>query len=262
MLFKEYGEASGQVIVMLAGSFCAGECLDYLYSKLDGYRIIVPTYNGHYEGSKDFTSRAGEASEICAHLAGLNITDIQMIYGQSMGAEVGMELYRQLAVAGIAVHCLFFDGAPMIKLSPVYKVFMKFKFSSMIRMFEGKTADEAMEAPIVKKIVGAKAEQLRPMIEAVCQTASYLSAQSIKNVTECCYTFDYPPLSEEMQARTTFFYGSEEKAYKTCYELVHQAYPKANYIIEQDQGHVTYSCECTDDYIELLKDALDPDSLA
>lgn len=133
---------------------------------------------------------------------------------------------------------------------------MKFKFSSMIKMFEGKTADEAMRAPIVKKIVGSKVEQLRPMIEGVCQVAPYLTSQSIKNVTECCYTFDYPPASEEMQAHTTFFYGSEEKAYKTCYDLVHKAYPKASYIVEQGQGHVTYSCEHTDDYIKLLEGVL------
>lgn len=253
MLFNEYGETSGQVIVMLAGSFCTGESLDYLYNKLDGYRIIVPTYNGHYKGSKDFTSRAGEAAEICDHLNELGITDVQMIYGQSMGAEVGMELYSQLNSAGVRVHSLFFDGAPMIKLSSAYKAFMKFKFSSMIKMFEGKTADEAMRAPIVKKIVGSKVEQLRPMIEGVCQVAPYLTSQSIKNVTECCYTFDYPPVSEEMQAHTTFFYGSEEKAYKTCYDLVHKAYPKASYIVEQGQGHVTYSCEHTDDYIKLLE---------
>lgn len=255
MKFDVHGNASDPVIVMLAGSFCAGECLAYLYNKLDGYCIIVPTYNGHYDGSKDFTTRAGEAAEVCAYLAQQGIGDVQMIYGQSMGAEVGMELYRQLAQAGVRVRSLFFDGAPMIRLSPAYKAFMKFKFSSMIKMFKGKTADEALEAPIVKKIVGAKAEQLRPMIEAVVQVAPHLSAQTIKNVTECCYTFDFPPLSEEMQAHTSFFYGSEEKAYKTCYDLVHKAYPKATYLIEQGQGHVTYSCEHTDDYVQLVRAA-------
>lgn len=256
MRFDVYGEDSKPVVVMLAGSFCGGQCLDYLYDKLKGYRIIVPTYNGHYEGSKDFTSRAGEASEICERLIGLGILDIQMIYGQSMGAEVGMELYRQVSAAGISVQSLFFDGAPMIKLSPAYKAFMKFKFASMIKMFKGKTADEALKAPIIKKIVGAKAEQLRPMVEGVCQVAPFLSTQSIKNVTECCYTFDYPSLTDDMQTHTTFFYGSEEKAYKTCYNLVHRAYPKANYIIEQGQGHVTYSCEHTDDYLQLIRTVL------
>lgn len=68
MLFNEYGEASGKVIVMLAGSFCTGQILDCLYTKLNGYRIVVPTYNGHYKGSKDFASHAGEAAEICTYI--------------------------------------------------------------------------------------------------------------------------------------------------------------------------------------------------
>ena len=39
-----------------------------------------------------------------------------LLYGQSIGAEVGIELYRQLLDNGVTVdHCLF-DGAPCISL--------------------------------------------------------------------------------------------------------------------------------------------------
>ena len=144
MKFKILGEKGNPVIVMLTGSFCPGECLDYIYSRMKDYYIIIPTYNGHYKDSKDFTTRENEAREIREYLCELGVEHIQMIYGQSMGTEVGMELYKQLANEGIKVQNLFFDGAPMIQLSVPYKAFMRFKFGTMIKMFRDKSIDEAM----------------------------------------------------------------------------------------------------------------------
>ena len=40
-----------------------------------------------------------------------------MIYGQSRGAKIGIELYQQLLEKQITVESCFFDGAPCTKLS-------------------------------------------------------------------------------------------------------------------------------------------------
>lgn len=98
-----------------------------------------------------------------------------MIYGQSMGSEISAELGKQLLSRKIKVENIFFDGAPMIRLSRVYKLFMY------------------------------------------------------------------------------FFYGTEEKAYKTCIKKVIKEYPKANYILKEGHGHMTYSVENFDEYIKLLR---------
>ena len=84
----------------------------------------------------------------------------------------------------------------------------------------------------------------------------YLTKNSIKNEVECCYTFDFPKLDENMQKHTYFFYGEEEKAYKTCYKLVQKAYPKANYRVEKGHGHMTFSCEYTKEYVAWLQDII------
>lgn len=173
MKFNVMGEKGNPVVVMLTGSFCPGECLEYIYSRMQDYYIIVPTYNGHYKDAKDFTTRENEAKEIRGYISNLGIDYIRMIYGQSMGSEVGMELYRQLS-----------------------------------------------------------------------------------NEVGCCYTFDFPKLDENMQKHTYFFYGEDEKAYKSCYKLVQTAYPKANYKVEKGHGHMTYSCEYTDKYAAWLEDII------
>lgn len=261
MKFMAMGEKSNPVVVMLTGSFCPGECLENIYSRLKEYYVIVPTYNGHYEGSKDFTTRENEAREILEYLASLHIEEIHMIYGQSMGCEIGMELYKLLTETKIKVHHLFFDGAPMIRLSKAYKAFMRFKFSSMIRIFRDKSIDEAMDMKFLKQFAGDKINSLRPMIESLVAIAPYLTKNTIKNEVECCYTFDFPKLSEEMQKNTYFFYGGEEKAYKSCYKYVKKAYPNANYQVEKGQGHITYACEFTNDYVKKLKNIINESSL-
>lgn len=180
-----------------------------------------------------------------------------MIYGQSMGSEVGMELYRQLSEDGIKVNNLFFDGAPMIRLSRAYKVFMRFKFGTMIKVFRDKTIDEAMNMKFLKKFAGNKINSLKPMIESLVMIAPYLSKKSLKNEVECCYTFDFPVLDNDMQKKTYFFYGEDEKAYKTCYKLIQKAYPYANYHIEKGHGHMTYSCEYIDEYVNWIKEIVE-----
>lgn len=253
MKFQVMGEKGNPVVVMLTGSFCQGECLEYIYSKMEEYYVIVPTYNGHYQGAKDFTTRENEAGEIREYLSELGVDEVHMIYGQSMGSEVGMELCRQLLNRGIRVHSLFFDGAPMIRLSAAYKLFMRFKFSSMIKLFKDKTLDQAMNMRFLKQFAGNKINSLKPLMETMTKVAPHITPNSIINEVECCYTFDYPKIDENMQAHTYFFYGDEEKAYKTCYKLVKKAYPGANFYVEKGHGHMTYSCEYTDKYANWLK---------
>lgn len=254
MLFNTFGNKDNPVIIMLPGSFCPAESMRNLYSKLcEDYYIIAVTYNGHHKNSKAFTTRQGEAAEITDYLKSCGITSVQMIYGQSMGAEIGIELLRQLLENGITVHKAFFDGAPCIKLSKAYKAFMLIKFRSLIKMAKNKSVDDVLKMPLVKKFAGGNAEALRPMLEDLSMVTSYLSDTSIKNENECCYTFDFPQFSEEMQKNMFFFYGEEEKAYKLCAKYVKKAYPNAVYKIEKEQGHLTYVSSRTEEYLNLMR---------
>ena len=132
MKFHEFGEDSKPVIIMLTGSFCPAEALDYLYKPLsEDYHVIIPDYNGHYKGSCAFTTRQNEAAEILRFVKYRQIPAIALLYGQSMGCEIGIELLHQMLKAGIPVRHAMFDGAPCIRLSVPYKAFMYFKFTAI-----------------------------------------------------------------------------------------------------------------------------------
>lgn len=253
MKFDVFGNSGNPIVIMLAGSFCPAESMKELYSRLSAhYYVIVPTYNGHCENSGDFTSRRGEAAQIRSYLRGKGIERVRLIYGQSMGAEVGMELLSQLASCGATVDTAFFDGGPFIKLSSAYKALMLIKFKTLISMVRTKSIDDVLAMPLVNKFSNGDPECYRGILEDMKKTSAYLSDESVVNVNECCYTFDFPAMDESVQKRLFFFYGGAEKAYKTCFANVKKAYPMANYKVVPDSGHLTYCAKHPDEYVKLL----------
>ena len=254
MRFDYYGDKTNPCIIMLSGSFCPGNCMEYIYMELcNDFYIIVPTYNGHYKGGGEFTTRQNEAAEIIQCLIDNNISNIKMIYGQSMGAEIGMELISQLNGAGIGFDSAFFDGGPFITLSKAYKAFMYFKFRTMINIIRKKSVDELLEWKFLNQFTNGDTASLRNMIESLASISPYLSDKSIKNECECCYTFNFPVMDKNTQNKIYFFYAKEEKACKTCFRLVKNAYPDAHFKVVKGYGHMTYSVRNTDKYVGCLK---------
>jgi esterase/lipase len=253
MRFNTFGSKDKPVVVMLAGSFCPGESMEYLYDKWKKeFYIIVPDYNGHYEGST-FSTRQNEAHEIVEYIKEQGIQRIKMVYGQSMGAEIAIELIHQLLEAGVTVDKGFFDGAPCIKLSKAYKALMYYKFKSLVHMLKDKTPEDMLQIKFLKKFTNGDTESLRIMTEPIIAASKFITDESIKNENECCYTFDFPKFDEGYQKNLCFFYAKEEKAYRTCIKGVKKAYPYANYKVVSGYGHLTYSAKNTEKYTVIVR---------
>ena len=145
MRFNTYGNRNNPIIIMLTSSFCSAESLSYLYEELTNeYFIIVPEYNGHYEGSEDFTTSHKEAKEIVGFLQKNGINDVCLIYGQAMGAEIGMELISQSLRQHITIESAFFDGGTFLKQPKLYKAIMGFKHKSMMNKMKNQSVDEVV----------------------------------------------------------------------------------------------------------------------
>lgn len=254
MKFYTHGDPARPLIVMLPGFFCPAKALDYVYDKLvERFYVIVAEYNGHYPGST-FTTRQGEAAEVVAYLQEQGISTVKMIFGQSMGGEVAMELLRQLLDTDIAVENVFMDGAPCIRLSKPCRAFMYFKFKRFIHLMRDKTPEDVLKWKFLKKLARGDTESLRPLIEGCIQIAPYLTDESIRAETDCCYTFDFPQLEKAEQKKLYIFYAKGEKAHKTCYKGIRKAYPFARYKVMSGFGHITYSVKENKNYIRLLED--------
>jgi pimeloyl-ACP methyl ester carboxylesterase len=181
------------------------------------------------------------------------ITRIKMIYGQSMGGDIAIELVHQLLAEGITVDKAFLDGAPCIKLPKAFKAVARAIFLKEIRLLRQNKADEMMNMRFMKQLTNGDTESFRPMIKPVMEIVPYLTDESVINQTECCYTFDFPAFNESDQKKLYFLYAKEEKTYRTCFKKVKKTYPNANYKVVTGYGHLTYSVRETKKYTQMIK---------
>lgn len=238
---------------MLPGSFCNADTMNNLIEKLeDEFYILAVDYNGQYEGcTKEFTSRKGEAEEIVRYMISHGIKEVRLVYGQSMGGEMGMELIHQLEKTGIPVHAGFFDGGPFLNFPKFVSRILGNKFKTIIGNLRGKTLEEALREPTIVKFSGNKPERYASLLGPICQNAPYISDETLEREAEACATFNYP----KVKARLTFFYSKEESAYLFAHKKVEKAYPEARFILVRGYGHVGFVSEHTEEYTGYLKQA-------
>ena len=250
MRIHAFKEKEAPVIIMLPGSFCNADTMADIINRLKThFHILAVDYNGQYEGSeKSITTRASEAGEIVHYLQERAISSVALVYGQSMGCEIGMELLAQLKTAGITVGSAFFDGGPFLRFPKVFSKLLGNKFKTIIGHLRGKTLEEALQEPTIVKFSGGKPERYSGLLGPICQNAACMSDETLKREADACVTFDYPAMDEDFQKRLCFFYSGEESAWRFCHRKLLKTYPHAQYILVSGYGHIGYPGEHPEEY--------------
>ena len=257
MRIHAYGKEQNPVIIMLPGSFCNADTMANIITKLESeFRILAVDYNGQYPGSeKPFTSRSGEAEEIVHYLREHVISSVALVYGQSMGGEMGMELLSQLKKNGIAAGAAFFDGGPFLRFPKLVSKFLGNKFKTIVGNLRGKTLEEALKEPTIVRFSGGKPERYSNMLGPICQNAAYMSDATLEREADACVTFNYPAIDRDFQKHLIFFYSKEESAWRFCHRKLQKAYPDAQYKLVSGYGHVGYPGEHLEEYCGWLSAA-------
>ena len=174
MRIHTYGEKDAPVVIMLPGSFCNADTMANIIGRLESeFGILAVDYNGQYAGSEQpFTSRGGEAEEIIRYCQDHSISSVALIYGQSMGGEMGMELLSQMKKNGIAVNAAFFDGGPFLRFPKAVSKLLGNKFKTIVGNLRGKTLEEALREPTIVKFSGGKPERYSNMLGPICRNAA------------------------------------------------------------------------------------------
>jgi len=250
MRIHTYGEERAPVVIMLPGSFCNADTMMNIIAELEGaFRVLAVDYNGQYAGSeKPFTSRQGEAEEIIRCLRARAIASVALVYGQSMGGEMGMELISQLKGCGIGVNAAFFDGGPFLRFPKVVSKVLGNKFRTIVGNLRGKTLEEALREPTIVKFSGGRPERYSQMLGPICRNAPFMSDETLSREADACVTFDYPPMDRDFQRHMCFFYSREESAWRFCHRKLKRAYPHAHHKLVSGYGHVGYPAEHLKEY--------------
>ena len=250
MRIHTYGAAGAPVIIMLPGSFCNADTMANLTDRLKGtFRVLAVDYSGQYEGSeRPFTSRRGETEALVRYLRAQSIGSVALVYGQSMGGEMGMELLAQLKRCGISAGAAFFDGGPFLRLPRAVSGLLGSKFKTVVGNLRGKTLEEALRDPTIVKFSGGKPERYSHLLGPICRNAVYISDETLEREADACVTFDFPPMDRAFQKNLIFFYSKEESAWRFCRGKLQRAYPDAVYKLVSGYGHVGYPGEHPAEY--------------
>lgn len=246
MRLVSYGDPSRSVIVLNNGSFCSERSLAPITEDLArDFHVIVAVLDGNDGGSDPYVSTAHQAQKILGGLVGQGVASIAVLQGLSMGAEVALEILRQVdagkgAGASVEVRQAFFDGGPFLHLSGLMQRIMLKKFSGMVGRMASKSEEASVasfrQSKMIKRMIGGAVDGYEPLLRDVWQTAQTISSEQVHGQVDTCYTCELPLFGEDRQRGMLFQWCEHEKA-RDSEQRVREAYPGAEFRIVPGLGH-------------------------
>lgn len=206
----------------------------------DDYYIIMPTYSTLVKG-QFYESVTDEIRKLNKFLREKNITQIEMVIASSIGADIGMKFLSQTSMK---INHAFIDGGQFAqisnKLRHIMTPFLYFMIKSLY-WSKGKT---------LKKILWCDDKNIKPYFIEAGKNLDYRSMHNMmmSNLEDK----PFPKLSEEMQRRIYFEFGSIEEHFKYR-ENVKKAYPDANFPIFENMNHMQYQIRDPKGFAQMLE---------
>ena len=239
MVIKEYGNPQGKILLLLHPMLADGKTMTTLIgNSLQKYRVISPDLSGQGEDKGDFISAEKEAKALLAYLKEQNIFQIELLFGASLGARVGLELFSEKS---IEIEHIVFEGAPFFKNAPILKkvvasVFLKKQ--KRVRKYPERSVRKMQET---YGIFG----------ESMAKSLAGMSKKSIKNVVAACCSFEFPPYDEKLQEKVLLAFGSKDADYKQR-KKIKKNYPKIRFWVHEGYGHCEYLAKFPEKYFSEL----------
>ena len=224
MIVKTLGDKHKPAVLMIPGMFCTYEMPGIIAEYLkDDYYVILPTLDGHHKEEPVYYSKEEDAKKIISWLHANSIDRIALLQGTSMGAEVALEVARQI---DIPINLYLFDGGPFFHFPRFFRAIMAAKFMSFMKKTRGKEKDQAIEAlmndSFVKKLGGDSLESYRGLMGGFCEVSQWISKESVRRIADTCYKCDLPDFDDDTVRRFIFLYSEKVPVKKPSPALVRQ----------------------------------------
>ena len=249
MKINTLGSQGNPAVILIHGMFCDyTSTLTYAEHLKGHYFVIMPTLDGHYAGSGNYTTADGQAKKLTVMLHEMDISEIALLQGTSMGAEVALAVTK---ICDIPIRHYLFDGGPFFMFPKWFRGVMQRKFEGFTRKFKGKSRETVMQDSFIRWIGGKNLNDYGSMLDSFIKSADFMTAESIKNVTETCYCCTLPMFSEQLQKKFVFHFSEKEPAHQSKKRL-QKAYPYAKYIDYPGNGHCGFQAAEPEKYAEFL----------
>lgn len=238
MKVKTLGDKSNPAILMIPGMFCTSDMPEIVAKYLqDDFYMILPTLDGHHKEEPVYHSKEADGKEIVQWLHENGIERLALLQGTSMGAEVALEVARQI---DIPVDRYFFDGGPFFHFPGFFRAIMAKKFSKFADMMRGKDKDQAIESLLQNKFIRRLGENsldsYRGLMDGFWQVCQWIDKDSIRRIADTCYKCDLPEMDEDTTRKFVFLYSENEPARKAEKRLK-KKYSSAKFVVVKGYGH-------------------------
>ena len=242
MYINEYGGRDDPTVILLAPMMISGA---ELYDRMRPYfqgscHIIAPDQGGHGKAGA-YSGAEAEDAALKSFLLETGCTDIELVYGASLGAAVA---YRLFLDPGFTVRRAWFDGVAFSNSAGfaewfVSRLFRKRKKLSAKRQGEPSSMLVKMYGYDFAGLMSKNFERITPEdIDAICHA--------------CCH-YDLRKLTDEEQKKLHLDFGEKDFDLKYSKKTIPVYMPKAEVTIRPGYPHCGYMAAHPKEYVEEME---------
>ena len=264
MTFETKGNIENPAVILIHGMLMSGED-PLVFGKYlaDEYYVISPTLDGHGDDGSELESAEQEARNIVDYLINTNISDVALIQGSSMGAEVALAVCNECKSRGLNVGHCFFDGGPFFNFNPVKRFFMIRVFRRLTKIFENepdKAFEKLTKNKFLKFVVKDKMKDVESLIKNLTEKRRSYSKKTVASMVKTCYNCILPEFTKKEQSSFVFFFSLDEPARQSKPRLK-KAYPYAKYRDIKGYSHCGFQFSRPKAYANMLKKVILDDKI-
>ena len=249
MLFETLGDAKNPAVLFFHAMGVTGASSEPVARHLqERYFCILPTSTVYCVGQK-YRGKADEVRQVEEFLQKQGVARLALIVASSIGADLAVAFLTQTK---LPVEHVFFDGGQFAQIGKATRRLMTpFLYLAIRSLYWSKGAT-------LKKILWCDDEAIKPYFIAAGKALRYGNLR--RQLADSLEDKPFPPLSEALQRRASFSFGSVEDHYKYR-DAVKKAYPHGNFPVFEGNDHMQYQIQNPQGFAELLRSIVEKDSL-
>lgn len=209
------------------------ECLQ------EHYFCILPASTVYCKGQR-YTSKLDEVRQIEEYLQSQGVERLALVVSSSIGADLAMAF---LSKTKLPVEYAFFDGGQFAQIGKITRRIMTpFLYLAIKSLYWSKGGT-------LKKILWCDDDAIKPYFIAAGKALRYGNLH--RQMADSLENKPFPPLSEKVQSRCIFEFGSAEDHFKYR-DAVMNAYPHGSFPVFEGYDHMQFQIRDPQRFAQML----------
>ncbi len=249
MIFKTMGSREKPAVLFFHAMGVTGASSEPVAEYLqERYFCIMPTATVYCAGQR-YVSKVDELRQVEAFLQRQGVERLALVVASSIGADLAMAF---LSRTRLPVEHVFFDGGQFAQIGKATRrVMTPFLYLAIKSLYWSRGGT-------LKKILWCDDEAIKPYFIAAGRALRYGNLR--RQMADSLEDKPFPPLSEALQERIYFEFGSAEEHFKYR-DAVMAAYPCGHYPVFEGYNHMQYQIRDPKGFAAVLRSLIEENRL-